>query len=480
MRPVPRSFTYGLVAALAVLFATLSPLPVPAAPPRTVNVDVLVIGATPGGIAAATAAARAGARVHLVEAQPKMGGVIAYAWLTTFDMNLTPEGTHLTRGIFWEYYRALGLSFDLEEAVTKLTREVYVEQLVGSTANAPLSRILKEVDPARPKGPARIVGAEFDDRDWSRPLTVRARQVIDATDDAEVATTAGAPSVLGRPGPDGTPWMQAAGLIFRVGEVNWIELTNDLVRRKAAGSEAAGWGVNGRAAWGYQPVMKRYRPSQADVAVLGLNLALQRDGTVLINTLQVLGVNGTDPASIEGGMARARKELPPLVAFLREAIPGFGNAVLVDRAPQLYIRETRHLRGLYTLTVEDILVGRIFSDRIAAASYPIDIHPYVDGWVSPYAPVRHVYTIPFRALVPVNLDNLLVASRAFSATSEAAGSARVIPTSMALGQAAGVAAAFCAKRGCAPRELLRNPALMAEVQRILRAQGATITPNGTP
>ena len=471
-RPVRRSFVHAAAAALLVLFAALSPQPLPAAPPRTVTADVLVIGATPGGIAAAVAAARAGARVHLVEALPKMGGVIAYAWLTTFDMNLTPGGTHLTRGIFWEYYRALGLSFDLEEAVTKLTREVYVEQLVGSTANAPLTRVLKDA--------GRVVGAEFDDRDWARPLTVRARQVIDATDDADVATAAGAPSVLGRAGPDGTPWMQAAGLIFRVGEINWIELTNDLRRRKADGSEAAGWGVNGRAAWGYQPMMKRYRPSQPDVAVLGLNLALQRDGTVLINSLQVFGVNGTDPASIEAGMTKARRELPPLVAFLRESIPGFGNAVLVDHAPQLYIRETRHLRGLYTLAVEDILIGRLFSDRIAAASYPIDIHPYVNGWVSPYAPVRHVYTIPFRTLVPVNLDNLLVASRAFSATSEAAGSARVIPTSMALGQAAGVAAAFCAKRGCTPRDLVRSSALMTEMQRILKAQGATITPNGAP
>ncbi|MGH2454407.1 MAG: FAD-dependent oxidoreductase [bacterium] len=460
------------LAVLAVLFAALSPQPLPAAPPRTITVDVLVIGATPGGIAAAAAAARAGARVHIVEGQPKMGGVIAYAWLTTFDMNLTSEGTHLTRGIFWEYYKALGLSFDLEEAVRKLTREVYREQLVGSTANAPLIRVLKEE--------RRVVGAEFDDRDWQRTLTVRARQVIDATDDAEVATSAGAPFVLGRSGPDGTPWMQAAGLIFRVGEVNWVELTGDLLRRKGSGAEAAAWGVNGRAAWGYQPMMKRYRPSQPDVAVLGLNLALQRDGTVLINSLQVFGVNGVDPASVEAGMVRARRELPALVAFLRESIPGFARAVLVDHAPQLYIRETRHVRGLYTLTVEDILIGRLFPDRIAAASYPIDIHPYVNGWVSPYAPVRHVYTIPFRTLVPVNLENLLVASRAFSATSEAAGSARVIPTSMALGQAAGVAAAFCAQRGCTPRELIQKSALMAEVQRTLKAQGATITPNGGP
>ncbi len=443
-----------------------------AAPPRTINVDVLVVGGTPAGIAAAAAAARAGARVHLVEARPKMGGVITWAWLTTFDMNLTAEGTHLTRGIFWEYYQALGLSFDLDEALTKLTWHVYREQLVGSTTTAPLLRPLLDR--------TKMVGGEFDDRDWQRVLTVRARQVIDATDDADVAAAASVPSVLGRPGPGGFPWMQAAGLIFRVGGVNWEELVKDLRQRKAGGADPGAWGMNGRAAWGYQAIMKRYKPTQSETAVLGLNLALQRNGTVLINTLQVFDVNGIDAASLEQGLAVARRELPPLVQFLRETIPGFAQAELVDHAPALYIRETRHVQGLHRLSVDDIFAGRIFPDRIAAASYPIDIHPYVPGWMTPFAPVRHVYTLPLRALIPVGVDNLLVASRAFSATSEAAGSARVIPTTMALGQAAGVTAALCARRGCSPREVVKSSALMAEVQRLLRAQGAQIGPGDTP
>ncbi|MDQ7848671.1 MAG: FAD-dependent oxidoreductase [Armatimonadota bacterium] len=467
MYDVRRLWPPFLLAALV-----FSARPLPAAPPRTIAVDVLVVGSTPAGIAAAAAAARAGARVHLVEALPKMGGVITWAWLTTWDMNLTPDGAHLTRGIFWEYYRALGLSFDLEEAVNKLTWHIYRERLVGSTTNAPLVRVLSEQ--------RRLVGAEFDDRDWQRPLTVRARQVIDATDDADLAAAAGVSYVLGRPGPGGVPWMQAAGLIFRVTGVQWQELAADLLRRKGAGAEPAAWGINGRAAWGYQPMMKRYRPTQPETMVLGLNLALQRDGSVLINSLQIFGVNGVDPASVEAGMARGRTELPPLVAFLRETIPGFAQAQLGGHAPMLYIRETRHIRGMYTLEVEDIFANRDFPDRIAVASYPIDIHPYVPGWVSPYAPVRHVYTIPLRALVPVEVDNLLVASRAFSATSEAAGSARVVPTTMALGQAAGVTAAVCARRGCTPREVVGSPGLLAEVQRTLRAQGATIGGEGTP
>src|SRR3989304_10296181 len=90
---------------------TAPPPPPPACPPRPRAGGGLGAGATPAGIAAAAAAARTGARVHLVEALPKMGGVITWAWLPTWDMNPRPEGSHLTRGIFWEYYQALGLGF---------------------------------------------------------------------------------------------------------------------------------------------------------------------------------------------------------------------------------------------------------------------------------------------------------------------------------------------------------------------------------
>jgi hypothetical protein len=118
----------------------------------------------------------------------------------------------------------------------------------------------------------------------------------------------------------------------------------------------------------------------------------------------------------------------------------------------------------------------VFWDRIAVASYPIDIHPYTPSWTSPHPPVRHVYTIPIKTIIPRAGDGLLVASRAFSATSEAAGSARVIPTTMALGQAAGVAAAVCAKDGCTPQDLTRTPALVRKVQQILLSQGAYLGP----
>ncbi len=283
---------------------------------------------------------------------------------------------------------------------------------------------------------------------------------------------AGASFVIGRPG-DRSPerWMQAASLIFRMGEVDWRQITSDIRSRLPAVADSSSWGVNGNAAWGYPREAARYRPSDPRVVLFPLNLALQDDESVLINALNITGVDGLDAASVDAGMARAVEELPGMAAYLREAIPGFEHAGLLDHAPSLYIRETRHIVGLYTLTVEDIQAGRVFEDRVAVASYPIDLHPYYPGWISPYPRETLEYTLPLRAMVPESVENLVVASRALSATSEAHGSARVVPTVTALGQAAGVAAALCARNGCTPHEMATDPALMRSLQGALIGQG---------
>ena len=451
-----------IVAVLVVVLGGAAPAATALAP--ATDVDVLVIGGTPGGIAAAIAAARMGASVILVEDSPRLGGVIATAWLTTFDMNFGPKGEHLTRGIFLEMYRRLGISFDPDDAARVFSRAIALEPGVRAMAHADLVRLIMEG--------SRIVGAEFKDNRWRRTVIVRAKQVIDATDDGDIAAEAGVPFSVGRPGyRESVRWMQAATLIFRVGGVDWHALTGDIMRRLEETTPIA-WGVNGRAAWGYPDKMGRYRPIQPGIVVFPLNLALQRDGSILINALNVTGVNGLDPESIQEGMREALAELPHLMAFLRDEIPGFERAALLGHAPELYIRETRHIHGLYTLTAGDVLGEHLFDDRVAVASYPIDLHPYYAGWTSPYAPIPIVYTLPFRAIVPRRVENLLIASRAFSATSEAHGSARVVPTIMAVGQAAGVAAALCARRGCTPHEIAGDRELVREVQRSLIDQGA--------
>jgi hypothetical protein len=451
-----------LVTALIVTIGGAAPAAT-ALPPE-MDVDVLVIGGTPGGVAAAIGAARSGATVVLAEDDNQLGGVVTSAWLTTFDMNMSPTGEHLTRGVFLEVYRPLGVSFDPDEAARVFGRAIVHEPGIRTILDSSLVRLLRE-------GP-RVVGAEFYNRRWRRITEVRAKQVIDATDDGDVAAAAGVPWVLG-----GAAYradervMQAATLIFRVGGVDWPATAADL-KRHADIDGLQAWGTNGRAGWGYADQAARYEPSDPNILLYPLNLAVQRDGSVLINALNITDVNGLDPSSVDAGMRKAVAELPRVMAFLRQTIPGFEQAGPLDHAPSLYIRETRHVEGLYTLETADIINQQVFDDRIAVASYPIDIHAYYTGWTNPHAPDARVYTIPFRAIVPRGVDNLLMASRAFSATSEAHGSARVIPTIMALGQAAGVTAALCAKRGCTPREVAGDWALLYTVQSALIGQGA--------
>jgi len=451
----------------AALVAAIAGTPPPATAVQSVyDVDVAVIGGAPAGVSAALAAVRMGASVVLIESGAQLGGVIASAWLTTFDMNLSKSGDHLTQGTFLEFFDRLGISFDPAQATREFGRVVVHEAGLRTIVDASLVRLRMEG--------RRIAALDFRETRWGRRFVVRARLVVDATEDGDIAALAGAPYLIGREGyRAGERWMQSATLIFRVDGVVWRRLADEIIDAvKQGGSDPRVWGVRGRAAWGFPWAMLHYRPAHPLNLAYPLNLALQRDGSILINSLNLTEVDGLDPASVQAGMDRAVAELPRLMAYLRTEVPWFERARLVDHAPALYIRETRHVTGHHTLTVDDITAGRIFDDRIAVASYPIDIHPYYVGWTNPHPPTPRAYTIPFRAIVPRNVENLLLASRAFSATSEAHGSARVIPTVMALGQAAGVAAALCAQLGCTPLQVVEDPVLMREVQRALIVQGA--------
>lgn len=453
-------WTASIALALLPPFLIVTPLSLT----KTLTVDVLVVGATPGGVAAAVAAARAGARTQLVETRPRPGGIITWAWLTTFDLNLDPVSRqHLSRGLFLRYYYTLGASYDVFRAARLLEEDLAREPLLETTSHArPLRAVVDQ---------GIVRGVMFEDTRTQNRFTVFANQVIDTTDDADVAALAGAPFVVGRPGPRGETWMQSATLVFRIGGIDWKRMAEYIYGRQRGGANGAYWGVAGRSFWGFPNVMERYVAQQPGLAAHGLNLSRQDDDSALINALQIFAVDGLDGASTAAGFGKGQRELPNLAAYLRNNVPGFDRSELVNHAPELYIRETRHIFGEYTLRAEDILSRRVFWDRAAVASYPIDIHAYRPEWKNPHPVRRFVYTIPFRAMVPFGIDNLVVASRAMSATSEAAGSARVIPTTMSMAHFAGVAAAFASRNDLTPRDLLRTPDFVRSIQRQFVEQG---------
>jgi FAD dependent oxidoreductase len=137
-----------------------------------------------------------------------------------------------------------------------------------------------------------------------------------------------------------------------------------------------------------------------------------------------------------------------LFRFFRERVPGFENARIAGTGAQVGIRESRRIEGRYTLTADDVLHARTFPDAIARSAYPIDIHnPSGSGTTTHRPPPGASYEIPYRCLVPINREQMLVAGRCISTTHEALASTRLTPTVMTLGQAAGTAAALANERG---------------------------------
>ena len=142
-----------------------------------------------------------------------------------------------------------------------------------------------------------------------------------------------------------------------------------------------------------------------------------------------------------------------MMHFFNDYIDGMQNAYIASTPNGIGIRETRRIRGVYELSGEDVLQGRQFPDAIAHNGYCIDIHdPSGKKWGARFIQSeRSAYDIPYRCLVPLTLDGLLVAGRCISASHDAQGSIRIMPACMATGEAAGTAAALAVRSGCQPR-----------------------------
>ncbi|MDN5346650.1 MAG: hypothetical protein PWP65_214 [Clostridia bacterium] len=429
--------------------------------------DVLVMGAEPEGVAAAISAARSGVRVLLLDPHEKPGGLFTYGMLNVLDMNFGPRGELLTKGIFEEFFRQIkGEAFDVEHAARVLT------DLIKRESNLTFLPLATFMRPEMDVLGKTIIGLRV--KHDSLEKSFFGKIIIDATQDADVAAAAGVPYTLG--GSDyGLKEKMAATLILHIGGVNWQVFTQGLRHSREPTT-----GFNKVTAWGYGEVMHQYRPKHPQIYVRGLNVGLQHDGSVLINCMLIFLPDYLDPAARLKALQIGQAEAPLLVEYMKKRIPGFERAYLIGTAPELYIRETRHIMGEYRLTINDVLGNKMFADRIALGSYPVDVQATAPGKYGVVYGKPAVYSIPYRCLVPLKIDNLLVVGRSASYTSLAAGSARVVPIGMAVGQAAGVAAAYCIRKGLTPRQLAYNLADIQQVQKELIRQGAYLEEYNIP
>jgi hypothetical protein len=414
--------------------------------------DVLVVGGTPAGVAAAITAARDGETVTLVSAKNDLGGTLTDAMMDQWDLNVAPNGSPLQGGVFAEIYARLGDVFTPQRAARSLAEMVADEPRVTVRYDDVPVRAATAPD----RDGERITGVTFVDTRDGFVDTLSAPFVIDATDSGDVAALAGARYDVGRQDTGIDERTQAVTEIFTLDGIDWPALANSYDETRFGPG-----GVVGRRAWGYAELMRGYRPAFADVVVRDLNLGLLPDGAVTVNAVDVCGIDGLDRTQLDEARRQTEIEAPRLVAYLRERLAGFENARVGIFARDVYVRETRHIEGVERLTADEVWSGSIPADSIGLSSYPLDLHPVDPSDEPAYAPERHVYGIPFGALVPKGFTNLLLASPAISASHVASGSARVIPTTIEEGEADGHACAVASRRAENFLELARQPSAIA-------------------
>lgn len=430
--------------------------------------DVIVVGGEPEGIAAALSASRNGLKTLLLENDNALGGLMTLGKLNFIDMNHGPNKELLTQGIFEEFYKKMGNAFDIEEAKQYFLHTVEKEKNITLKLN---NKIVAPIMDAN-----KICGVIVEENGEQREY--RSLRVIDATTDADLAALAGVPYTLGGEDYGEKELLMGVTLVFEVSGVNWDRVVKYLKHEDNDPNS----GASKIAAWGYGKEAMAYKSHDEMMRFRGPNIAKQKNGNVLINALLIFGVDGLDPESKKQGIERGKFEIPYIIQFMREKFPGFEKAEFAGTAEQLYVRETRHIIGEYRLTITDVLENSDQWDRIAHGSYPVDVQPSSPANWNGGNIIGNpsIYSIPFRCLVPLEIDNLLVVGRSASYNSLPHGSARVIPVGMATGEAAGVASAYSINEAISFREMTKSHEAVAWVQERLKKQGAYLVEYNPP
>ncbi len=425
--------------------------------------DVLVCGAGVAGSMAAVAAARHGARTILVERYGFLGGNATAGAVSQFNSWQTANGRRVVAGLAAEVVARLtrlgaarphetfvmsnGHKMDRVEYQPEVLKLV-LDEMVAEAGVQPLlhASILDVAAEGRQIEVVRLLTK-------GGVVTVRPRVLIDTSGDIDALKRAGARFLeLG----EGEA-LQPATMMFRFGPIDFARFDAIPPTEMAA-----------LAKQGFE---------QGLLARAALHCArdpFSRDAWFNISRL---AVDATDVLALGRVEIEGRRQAWNAARFLEAQVPGCADGQLIAFGTQVGVRETRRIEGDHVLTAEELLEPVQFEDAIAAGAYPIDIHPTAGGGLT-YKTFGddHAYQIPYRSLIPTAFDNALTAGRGVSATHEALAAIRVMTISMAVGQAAGTAAALAARPRAGRNDLRADvhAVPMAELRGLLQKDGACL------
>jgi ribulose 1,5-bisphosphate synthetase/thiazole synthase len=451
------------------------------------NYDVVVIGGGCAGIAAAVAAAKNGARTLILESGPMIGSDLLAG--LPIDGCLSSRGEWIVKGVAQELFDMcekmggyIGAFSDRRAlwmvAVDPEVMNIAIIDLLHKY-NVDLRLYTFAEDVVMEDGEIKgVIGVGKSGR-----TMFGAKVFIDCTGDGDIAASAGAPYEIG----SDTGELQPVSMVFRMSNVDIKKLLQFIVDHP----ENAGLAEN--------PIINKTKEECArELYELGLpKVFFEGSGPLLseaiasgemypcsmlavipvsmdrnevsINSTRVSGVNALYPKQLSDSLPGLTQQVKQCAGFLKKRVPGFENAVFSGIAPKIGIRETRRIMGEYVLKTEDILEAKKSDDGVAKGGHELDIHGSAKNHDRKQIKDAGSYDIPYGCLIPLGINNMLIAGRCISSTREAHSSARVMGTCMATGQAAGTAAAISASAGKPVRDIS-----IGRLRDILKEQGAIL------
>ena len=447
--------------------------------------DVVVCGGGTAGVSAAIASAREGAKTLLIERSFNVGGMLTVgeAGITKFSehckdtekyekevldvLATDPKKVQVVGGIAHEYVmrmmksgKAIGTNGDAgsyiftdkaesQWVLIQMLDEAGVEVLYDTR----VCLVKKDGD--------TLNGVIVHNKEGFCEIT--AKQVIDTTGDADVASLAGVPFNKGATEVDleegfakAVGQLYGSGVMFRVKDIDFEgifafldenpnriwphphgNMSLENIKRSYRKGDMCVFGINGvKTPLGYRMVQVYNLPDKNE-AILMCYVMCSHEG------------DGLDARFLSEGQHKIQKNVQELCEQLKNEFPGFEN-ICITYIPEIGVRESRHIIGEYVINAMDVLLGRDFPDSIACGGHPIDVYPQPKEMEN--VEMNHWrFHIPYRIMLPKNAENLLVAGRSISATRGAYGCIRPTAQCMAMGEAAGTAAAMAVKEGLTPK-----------------------------
>lgn len=422
---------------------------------KDLNYDVVVIGGGPAGVTAAIASARTGAKTLLIERYGFLGGMLTNAG-TGPMMTFHAGKVQIIKGIADEIIerlkirgQSIGHIDDFVGYTSSITpfdvegMKIVMEEMVQESGSDILFHT-QFIDLEHTEGHIRKIklfakGGEF---------YVTSKVYIDATADADLAIKAGISVDYGREKDQLTQPMTMNAKVYNVDREKLKEFLHKNVEYTYAKSHDL---IDKSPRIGISANLDSLK-----LAIKNKELSFNREivlafetnnkGEFIINMSRISKLRSDNPFDLTKAEIQGRKQVQELLKYFKKNIPGFENCILANTGPNIGIRETNKIKGLYTLTEDDLVNNVMFDDAIAMGAYPIDIHSPEGKQETSHKFLKKGswYSIPYRILITKESDNLIVVGRCVSVTHEALASIRVTPIISAVAQAGGTAAAIAA------------------------------------